>query len=202
MGMGLNLCMSRKPIIFPPISLRIFGCFTTDLHWSFHGSDLLTGILAGFQAGSDFVLDGFFNGNDDLSRPDADHIHSVYCCHAFSTIIGAFFHCFIIVGCNQLGESLHPPQRSPHPGRTPTSLGTPDLTNPHPAFPTPTLRVHEVASGEVLGYIAGRYGWRSTDRESQSGMNPMLTIGKIPSQPVPGSNIASSGSTMPLSPVA
>jgi LysM repeat protein len=88
------------------------------------------------------------------------------------------------------------------PWLTPTPLGTPDLSTAviQPTV-TPTLRVHVVASGEVLGYIAGRYGVTVAQIVAANpGMNPdLLTIGQkitIPN-PVPGSNIVSSGSTNP-----
>jgi LysM repeat protein len=88
------------------------------------------------------------------------------------------------------------------PWQTPTASGTPDLTQVaiQPTM-TPTLRVHVVVSGEVLGYIAGKYGVTVAQIVTVNpGMNPdLLSIGQkitIPN-PVPGSNTVSSASGNP-----
>lgn len=121
----------------------------------------------------------------------------------FRQLVVPFFLAFLLLGCKSASGSITPiPSEVLIPWQTPTPLGTPDLNQSalQPS-PTPTLRVHEVVSGEVLGYIAGRYGV-TVDQivKANPGMNPdFLTIGQkitIPN-PVPGSNIASSGSTMP-----
>jgi hypothetical protein len=88
------------------------------------------------------------------------------------------------------------------PWQTPTPEGTPDLTQAviQPTV-TPTLRVHVVVSGEVLGYIAGRYGVTIAQIVAANpGINPdILSIGQkiIIPNPAPGSNSVSSGSTNP-----
>ncbi len=110
---------------------------------------------------------------------------------------------FLLTACSpKVSSTAAVPSEVLIPWQTPTPMGTPDLTQPVilPSL-TPTLRVHVVVSGEVLGYIAGRYGVTVAQIVAANpGMNPdFLTIGQkitIPN-PVPGSNIVSSASTNP-----
>jgi LysM repeat protein len=110
---------------------------------------------------------------------------------------------FALLGCKpKSGTTTAVPTEPLISWQTPTPRGTLDLTQSalQPSV-TPTPRVHEVVSGEVLGYIAGRYGV-TVDQivKANPGLNPdFLTIGQkitIPN-PVPGSNQVIAGSGQP-----